>query len=152
MAYTTLEGRQELLDALAGAVDDLGLTLAMLGAAYEALDQATADHLEEQLFGPVQRAYGRAKRAHSAFAERAGLTGATFEPQSAGLPSTGAKGFIDNATHALGAAAGELATLQDSPKLLEVGDAELRKDLVELRELIADVPQRARDLVRRLGR
>ena len=152
VAYTTLEGRQELLDALAGAVDDLGLALAMLGAAYEALDQATADHLEDQLFGPVQRAYGRAKRAHAAFAERAGLPGATFEAQSSGLPSTGAKGFIDNATNAIGAAAGELATLQDSPKMLEVGDAELRRNLIELRELIADVPQRARDLVRRLGR
>jgi hypothetical protein len=152
VAYTTLEGRQELLDALAAAVDDIGLALAMLGAAYEALDQATADHLEDQLFGPVQRAYGRSKRAYASFAERAGLTATTFESQSSGLPSTGAKGFIENATNAIGAAGGELATLQDSPKMLEVGDEELRRDLIELRELIADVPQRARDLVRRLGR
>ena len=53
MAYSTLEGRQELLDGLAGAIDDIGFALAALGAAYEQLDEPTADRLEEQLFGPV---------------------------------------------------------------------------------------------------
>lgn len=152
MAYTTVEGRQQLLDDLAEAIDEIGLALASLSAAYDQLDRATADKLEEELFGPVQLAYGRAKRTHAAFAERAGLAGRTFEQRSAGLPSTGAKGFIDDAVTAIGAAGGELATLQDSSKLLEVGDIELRKGLVEIRELIGDLPHRARELVRRLGR
>jgi len=79
MAYTTVEGRQELLDALAGAIDQIGLALASLGAAYEQLDESTADRLEEELFGPVQVAYGRAKRTHAGFAGRHGLTSRTFE-------------------------------------------------------------------------
>jgi hypothetical protein len=152
MAYTTLEGRRELLDSLAEAIDQIGLALASLSAAYEQLDEATADTLEEELFGPVQRAYGRAKRTHAAFAERHGLPGQAFESQPAGVPSTGVKGFVDEAVAAVGAADATLATLQDSPKLLEVGDVELRRGLVEVRELIGDLPHRARELVRRLGR
>ncbi|HYI99802.1 MAG TPA: hypothetical protein VEX36_09055 [Thermoleophilaceae bacterium] len=152
MTYTNVEGRQQLLEALAEAIDEIGLALAALSAAYEQLDLATADTLEEELFGPVQLAYGRAKRTYAAFAGRHGLETQAFETQSAGLPSTGTKGFIDNAVAAIGAAGGALATLQDSPMLLEVGDAELRKGVVEVRELIADLPHRARELVRRLGR
>jgi len=152
MAYSTAEGRQQLLDGLANAIDELGFALAAFGAAYEQLDVASADKLEEELFGPLQRGYGRAKRTHMAFAERAGLAARQFEPQEAGLPSTGAKGFIDEAVAAIGAAGGNLATLQDSPMLLEVGDAELRKGLAEIRESIGDLPHAARELVRRLGR
>lgn len=152
MAYSTIEGRQQLLDALAEAIDEIGYALASLTAAYEQLDHATADALEEQLFGPVQRGYGRGKRTHSAFAERAGLETSDFAQGSAGRPSTGAKGFIDNAAAAIGAADGKLAGLQDLPELLEVGDQQLRKDLSELRELIGPVPHSARELTRRLGR
>jgi hypothetical protein len=152
MAYTTVEGRQQLLAALAEAIDEIGLALASLSAAYEQLDIATADTLEEELFGPAQRAYGRAKRTHVQFAERHGLAGRVFEPQGAGVPSTGAKGFIDHAVAAVRAAGGTLATLQDSPMLLEVGDVELRKGLTEVRELIDEITPRARELVRRLGR
>ena len=50
------------------------------------------------------------------------MAGHVFEPQSAGGPSTGVKGFIDHAVAAVRAAGGTLATLQDSPMLLEVGD------------------------------
>jgi len=152
VTYTTAEGRQQILDALAKAIDEIGYALASLGAAYEQLDVTTADKLEQELFGPVQRAYGRAKRAHSSFAERASLTGSDFEIPSAGLPSTGVKGFVDHAVHAIGAAGGKLATLQDSNAFLEVGDVELRKNVAEVRELVGDVPARARELLRRLGR
>ncbi len=51
--------------------------VAWLGSAYEQLDDQQADRLEEQLFRPVQRAYGRAKRTHAQFGDpdlRAGLT------------------------------------------------------------------------------
>jgi hypothetical protein len=152
MTYTNVEGRQQLLDALAEGIDHIGLALAALTAAYEQLDVATADTLEEELFGPVQLAYGRTKRTYAAFADRHGLETRAFDAQSAGLPSTGAKGFIDDAVTAIGAASGDLATLQDSPMLLEVGDIELRKGVAEVRELIGDLPHRARELTRRLGR
>jgi hypothetical protein len=152
VAYSTSEGRQQLLDSLAEAIDEIAFALAALGAAYEQLDVATADKLEQELFGPAQRAYGRAQRTYAAFAERAALEARPFEPQEAGLPSTGAKGFVDEAVDAIGAADGKLATLQDSPMLLEVGDVELRGGLAEIRELIGGLPHAARELLRRLGR
>ena len=51
------------------------IALAALGAAYEQLDEHNADRLEAELFGPVQRAYGRAKSTHAQFADRDGLRG-----------------------------------------------------------------------------
>jgi hypothetical protein len=152
MAYIDAEARQELLDTLAQAIDEIGYALASLGAAYEQLDEYSADKLEDQLFRPVQMAYGRAKRTHAEFAVRHRLPTRTFEPVAPGLPSTGARGFIDNAVDGVGAAGGVLATLQDSPLPIEVGDVELRAGLAEVRELIGDIPSRARELVRALGR
>lgn len=152
VAYTASEGRQELLDGMAASIEELGVALAALGGAYEALDERTADALEEQLFGPVQRAYGRGKRAHSEFAGRHGLPAGTFESQPPGVPSTGARGFIDEAVAAVAAADAALAEVQDAPPFLEVGDAELRSALVEVRGLIGDVPRQARELERTLGR
>jgi hypothetical protein len=152
MAYTTAEGRQELLDELAAAVDQLGFALAALGAAYEQLDERNADRLEDELFGPVQIAYGRAKSAHSHFAERHGLPGRTFQAADAGLPSTGAKGFIEEAVQAVAEADGTLAELQDSGLPAEVGDVALREALRDVRELLDGVRQRARELERTLGR
>jgi hypothetical protein len=152
MAYSAADGRQQLLDTLADATDELGLALAALGEAYEQLDEHTADVLEEQLFRPVQLAYGRATRSHGQFAARHGREGRTFEARSAGLPSLGAKGFIESAVEAVREADGTLATLQDSLLPVEVGDPQLRAELADLRELMARLPQQARELVRTLGR
>jgi len=152
MAYATAEARQQLLDAVADATDEIGFALACLGAAYEQLDEHTAGRLEEELYRPVQRAYGRAKRTHAEFAARHGLTGRGFEPQRPGLPSSGARGFIDDAVAAAGRADRGLAALQDSPVWLEVGDAGLRAGLAEVRGLVGGVPHQARELLRTLGR
>jgi hypothetical protein len=152
MAYTSAEARQELLDSLAASIEQLGLALADLGAAYELLDEHNADRLEEELFGPVQVAYGRAKRTHAQFAERHGLTSRTFAGAEAGLPSTGAKGFIDRAVAAVAQADGGLAEMQDSSPWAEVSDPELRAAIREVRELLAGVRQGARELERTLGR
>ena len=152
MAYTTAEGRQELLDAFAEVIEHIGLALAALGAAYEQLDEQNADRLEKELFGPVQRAYGRAKGAHAQFAERYGFTSGPFESASPGIPSTGAKGFIDNAVGSVARADSALSALQDSMLPAEVGDAELRAALANVRELLGGVRQQARGLERTLGR
>lgn len=152
MAFSTLEARQELLDAIAEAIDELGFALASLGEAFEQLDDHTADSLEEELFRPAQLALGRAKRTHADFAARHGLTAVDFAPQSAGLPSRRAKGFIEDAVEGLSKADRALAGLQDSEMLIEVGDVELRSGVSGARELIADLPHRARELLRRLGR
>ena len=152
MAQTTVEARQQLLDTLAEAADDIGLALASLGAAYEQLDVYHADRLEEELFRPVQLAYARARRTHAEFARRHGLPARDFEPSSPGLPSTGAKGFIDNAVVAVGKADHALAELQDSLLPVEVGDPELRAGLAGLRELVGNLALRAREVVRTIGR
>jgi hypothetical protein len=152
MAYTSAEARQELLDAFSEAIEQIGYALADLGAAYEQLDERNADRLEDELFGPVQRAYGRAKSAHAQFASRHGAPSHTFETPSSGIPSTGAKGFIDGAVNAVAAADGALSELQDSSLPTEVGDVELRRALTDVREQLGGVRQRARELERTLGR
>jgi hypothetical protein len=152
MAYTSAEARQELLDALARAIDQIGVALSALGAAYEQLDEGNADRLEAALFRPVQVGYGRAKSAHAQFAGRHGLTSPPFEAPPPGLPSTGAKGFIDSAVSAVAEADRELSAMQDSSLWAEVGDVELRAAITEVRELLGDVRQRARELERTLGR
>ena len=152
MSYVAAEARQELLDAIAEAADDIAVALASLGEAFEALDEQSGDRLEAQLFRPVQHAYGRAKRTHSGFAERQGLPARTFAPAAPGLPSTGIRGFIDNAVAAAEQADGALAELQDSMMPVEVGDPELRAGLSEVRELLGNVSARAREFVRTLGR
>jgi hypothetical protein len=141
-----------MLDTLGDAIDELAVALAALAGAYEQLVTNPADRLEEELFGPVQVAYGRALRTHSGFAQRHGLPVRTFAPAPQGLPSTGVRGFIDNAVTAVGEADAELAELQDSMMPVEVGDPEFRAGLAEVRELLSQVPGRAREFTRTLGR
>jgi hypothetical protein len=152
MSYSTGQARQDVLDILAEATDEIAVALAALGAAYEQLSTAPADRLEEELFRPVQSAYGRAKRTHAGFAQRQGLPERTFTPAEPGLPSTGVRGFIDNAVEATAQADSILSELQDSMLPVEVGDAELRAGLAEVRELLDAVSSRAREFVRTLGR
>ena len=141
-----------MLDTLAEAIDDIAAALSALGEAYEQLTTGPADRLEEELFGPVQTAYGRAKRTHAGFAQRNGLPERTFTPANQGLPSTGVRGFIDSAVDSVAEADDVLAELQDSMMPVEVGDAELRAGLSEVRELLGDVRTRAREFLRTLGR
>ncbi|HUR86098.1 MAG TPA: hypothetical protein VMY78_12190 [Solirubrobacteraceae bacterium] len=152
MAYSAADGRTQLLDTLADATDELALALAALGEAYEQVDEHTGDVLEERLFRPVQLAYGRASRAHGQFAARHGLDGRAFEPRKAGLPSLGAKGFVESAVEAIREADGTLSTLQDSLLPVEVGDPQIRAELADLREIMGDLPHRARELLRTFGR
>jgi hypothetical protein len=150
--YTTADARQQLLDTVAEAADALSSALASLSEAYELLDEGNADKMEEALFRPAQTAYGRARRAHADFAERHGLPGHVFTPATPGAPSKGARGFLDSAVAAIGHADQLLATLQDSMLPIEVGDAELRADLEDVRSRLGGLGTRARNLERTLGR
>jgi hypothetical protein len=152
MTYTTAQGRQQILDRLAAAADEIGVALGLLSEAYEHLDEQAADRLEEALFQPIQAAYGRAKRVHAGFAGRHELPGRTFQSPSQVAPSTGTKGLIDAAVDAAGRADGVLIELQDSMLPVEVGDVELRAGLAEVRELVGGVRSRAREFTRTLGR
>jgi hypothetical protein len=150
--YTNAQARSQLLDVLAGAIDQLGISLAQLEGAYELLDESSADGLESQLFRPVQLAYGRAKRTYAGFAARYELDSRDFESAPTGAPARGAKGLIDGAVSAAAQAERELAELQDSMLPVEVGDPELRAGLEQVRELLGGMPRRARELLRTLGR
>jgi hypothetical protein len=151
MAYITAEARLELLDVIGEAIQELGTALAALGAAYEQLDERNADRLEEELFGPVQRAYGRAKRTYAGFAERHGLPGRSFDPAAAPA-SHDVRTLLESAVDSVAEADDILADLQDSMRPVEIGDAELRAGLAEVRELIGRLQLSAREFTRTLGR
>lgn len=152
MTYTTAEARQELLDSVEEAANELGFAGACLAEAYELLDEHNGDRLEACCFRPVQMAYGRAKRAHAEFAVRHGFPSASFEPGPTGLASQGAPSFVARAVEAVGVADRILAELQDSMLPVEAGDEELRAGLKSVREPLAGLPAKARDFLRGLGR
>ncbi len=152
MAYSSDEGRRELLDGVAEAIAELDFAIASLGEAYEQLDTASADRMEDQLFRPLQLASGRAKRTASQFAKRHGMDAAVSQADPPARPSVGARAFIDAAVEAAGAADRALANLQDSPMLVEVGDPELRAGLADVRLHLGGVAGAAREFARVLGR
>ncbi len=152
MAYKTADAQQQLLDSVAQAIEQMASAIALLSEAYEQLDESSADRIEEQLFRPVQSAYGRAKRTHAKFAARHKLPGRVFEPAAVLAPARGVKGFIEAAVRTITEADLTLATLQDSMLPVEVGDAELRAGLEQVRSLLGDMRGRAHEFVRTLGR
>ena len=152
MSQTTIEARKDLLEAVAEATGHLGLALASLGAATEQLDEYHGSQVEDRLFRPVQRAFGVARRAHSSFAERHGLSRRGVDAPPPAMASSGARTLIDQAAIEVGHADNVVSTLQDSMLPVEVGDPELRAGLADLRESIANFPASAREVVGRLGR
>jgi hypothetical protein len=152
MSYTSAEGRQQLLDSIAEAVDELGRALALLGVAYEELDESRADALEARLFRPVQGAYGRARRAHSEFAERHGLPTRAFTQPDVPAAWHGARNLTEDAVEAVNAAEDAIVELQDSLLPVEVGDPEVRAGLADVRELLTPFQNGADDVLRTLWR
>jgi hypothetical protein len=152
VAYTTSEARQELLETVAQAANELGFASACLTEAYERLDERTADRLEEQCFRPVQTAFGRAKRAHAEFAARHGLQAAEFPQQPTGLPSQDVAAYVAGAAEAADTAEQTLAELQDSMLPVEAGDEALRAALKSIREPLDRLPAKAREFLRGVGR
>jgi hypothetical protein len=146
------DARRELLEEIASAIERLAGALADLGTAYEQLDEQTADRLEDALFRPAQIAYGRAQRTYTGFAQRHRLPAREFAPAVEGTLSHRPGELVERAVDQIVEADEILAELQDSMRPVEVGDAELRAGLSEVRRLIADVPAHARAFVRVLGR
>lgn len=154
MTYSSDEGRRELLEATAEAAETIGDALAALGEAYELVDDDAAERLEDELFGPVQAAYGRAKRGHAEFAARCGLAAHAFGTAAAPAlaPSAGAAGLVEHAVERVEHADDILSELQDSMLPVEVGDPELRASIADVRTRLDAVPGRAHELLRTLGR
>jgi hypothetical protein len=146
------EGREQLLAAVAAAADQIAIALSSLTEAYEHLDEASAERMEERLFRPVQAAYGRARRTHTAFAERYGLPTREFSMPAAGAPVRGVKGLIERAVEAVESADATLVSLQDSLAPVEFGDRDLREGLAQVRTLLESSRGQARELLRTFGR
>ena len=152
MAYTDAQARQQILDALASSADEIGVALANLGEAYEQLDDVAAGRLEDELFRPLQAAYGQAKRVHAEFAVRHGLPARVFEAAEPHVREHDARGIMERAAAAVGHADAALAALQDSMLPVEAGDPPLRAGLEQVRMLLADTGRRTREIIRTLGR
>jgi hypothetical protein len=152
MSYAAADARQQMLDEIATAVEQIGASLAALGEAYEEVDERAADRLEEDLFRPVQTAYARLKRTHDDFAQRHGLPARSFGAAARPAVSMGARGHLDAAVECVIDADQILSELQDSMMPVEVGDQELRAGLAEVRRLLDEIAARAREVVRVLGR
>jgi hypothetical protein len=152
MSYSSAQGRTQLLDVVGKAADHLARALGLLSGAYELLDERSAEQLEEHIFRPVQVAYGRLRRTHGDFAARYELPGREFAQGAEGAPARGLQGLVEGAVGEVLAADGELATLQDSMLPVEVGDAELRASLQDVRSRLTEVPGAARQLMRTFGR
>jgi hypothetical protein len=152
VTYSTLQAREGLLKTLTQAIEEIALAVNALGEAYEQLDEYTGDQLEEQLFRPAQLAYGKLKQTYTSFAERFELSAESFSERPAGPLSSGVKGFLDSAMQATATADEILSSLQDSLLPVEVGDPQLRAGIASVRELLGDLPGRARQLTRTFGR
>jgi len=151
MGYTTEEGRTQILDDAAAAVESLSVAMAALGEAYEHLDEQAGDRMEAQLFRPLQSAYGQLKRTHSEFAQRAGLPGREFPVAPPPAPED-PRASLEHAADAIQAADDQLSELQDSLLPVEVGDQALRGGLSGTRSLIASLPEACDEFIRTLGR
>ena len=133
-------------------MDALALSLACLSEAHELLDDESADRLGEELFRPVQKAYGRGKRTYTGFGERFGLPVREIDSPTGGVSSQGVREFVTRAVGAAGDADRQIVELQDSMLPIESGDAELRAGLSEVRELLDGLPAAAVVFLRTLGR
>lgn len=152
MAFTTLEAREQILDDLAAAIDQIAHAAALLAEAYEQLDVGTADRLDGELYRPVQKAFGRAKRTHAQFAERVGLSPREVEPSSPNVRRLSVKEMIERAAATASDGGRQIAELQDSMLPIEAGDGELRAGLAEVRELVGVLASRTPQFLRTLGR
>jgi hypothetical protein len=151
VTYTASEARQELLDEVALAIGELARAIAAVGEAYDALDERMADRLEAELFRPLQGAYAAATRTHAGFASRHGLPSRRFDPAPAPAPH-GVRRLVEDAVDNAAHADQVLADLQDSMAPVEVGDPELRAGLADVRTRLGELPSRAQELLRVLGR
>lgn len=146
------DARQDLLDALAEGIEEMAKALATFGEAYELLDENSQDRLEDELFGPVQKAYGRAQRTYNAFAERRGLPTRTFAEVSPGTHARSPREYLERGVEAVDEAEERLIELQDSMMPVTYGDPELRAGLADVRALVNSARERSGDFLRTLGR
>jgi hypothetical protein len=151
MTYAASEARRELLEEVAGAIDELGHAIAAVGVAYDAGDERTADRIEEELFRPLQGAYAAATRTYTGFAARHELEARRFDAAPMPAPH-GVRELVEKAADDAAHAEQILADLQDSLAPVEVGDPDLRAGLADVRRRLGELPARVDGMLRVLGR
>jgi hypothetical protein len=151
MSYVTTEARKELLVEVAEAIEEMSRSIAAIGEAYDAVDEAMADRIEAELFKPLQGAYASATRTYAAFASRHGLPARRFVPASQPAPH-GVRDLVEAAIDDAAHAEQILADLQDSMAPVEVGDPDLRAGLADVRRRLGELPGQAERLLSVLGR
>jgi hypothetical protein len=151
VSYATTEARKELLAEVAEAIEEMSRSIAALGEAYDAVDEAMADRIEAELFKPLQGAYASATRTYAAFAARHDLPQRKFTPASPPAPH-GVRDLVEQAADEAAHAEQILADLQDSMAPVEVGDPELRAGLADVRRRLGELPAQATRLISVLGR
>ena len=150
MAYSTQEGREQILDDSAAAARGLAAAATALTDAYELLDDDSAQRMETRLFKPLQTAYGQLQRVHKEFAGRVELPVVHTEPPPGA--AGGARVLIERAADAIQGADDTLSELQDTLLPVEVGDRELRVGLAGVRTLIGPLPEACDQFIRTIGR
>ena len=150
---TTLEARAEILARLSVAIERASLATACLGEAFELLDDAGAERLEDQLL-PARAARLRTGEAGAGHASRTASASSRRRPGAPrpARPRRAPKLLVERAAGAAAEADLVVADLQDSMLPIEAGDAELRAALAEVRELLGAVPAAAREFQRTFGR
>lgn len=153
VTYDPAEARRALVDDLLGAAQDVAEAIAYASAAYDLLDDTSGDRLEEQVFAPLQKALGALRRAAEGFATRHGIAApAAAPPPPEPHPSQGVAALLDGCGAAARRADDHLGTLQDSLLLIDLGDAELRTGVADVRRRLGGVPAALRTFTRMLGR
>ena len=151
MAYTTHEGRTQILEDTAQAAAELARAITALGEAYEHLDEQTAELMEQRLFRPLQGAYGQLNRTRSEFAQRTKLVAAEVPAVTVPAPE-GPRASLEHAADAISDADQMLAELQDTLLPVEVGDQPLRAGLSDVRSAIGRLPELCDEMIRTVGR
>ena len=130
MAYTTAEGREQVLSDLAVAIEQIADALARDWARpMNSSTSSTPTRSRSSCSARSSSAYGRAKRTYAEFASRSQLRARTFAAHSPGLQSQSVQELIERAADAAYDADQSIAELQDSMLPVEVGDPELRAGL-----------------------
>ena len=153
MTYSTNDARIGLLGELAAAIEALARAFALLGAAYELVDEGTGDRLEEQLYGPTQKAYASLRRTHAAYAQEYDMRPQTFD--SPDLESHGRaqpREVIEGAIEALEEADAILVEIQDSGLGVEAGNQKSRAGVSDVRRQLDPLQGRAETMLGLLGR
>jgi len=152
MSQLDSQARAELLGEVAAVIEALGRALALISEAYDHLDENAAAQLEGSLFKPVQRAYGRARRAAAEFAKRHGLAAPAPAEASVPLPSSAPRELIERALGELAAADEGIVAMQDRDLYVELSDQQLRLSLAEVRGALEAADRAGRALARTVGR